>query len=256
MNNKIRVSLVSYLNTYPFLYGLKHNSIIDQIDLSLDIPFDCAKKLINGEADLGLIPIAVLPGIKHADIVSNHCIASDGAVETVCLFSEYPIEELDEVYLDYQSRTSVVLIKILMKHYWKKDVRFLKGNEGYEQNIKKTTGGLIIGDRVIQWRNKFNYKYDLGEAWKKLTGLPFVFAVWVSNNILPDDFLQQFSKALEFGLINMDAVIKDIKPKYPDDFDIKDYFYNKICYRMDAKKREAMELFSKYSKEELPITLV
>ncbi|MCC7159929.1 MAG: radical SAM protein, partial [Ignavibacteria bacterium] len=72
----IRVSVVSYLNSKPFVAGLTQNSIINKIDLSLDIPSTCAEKLINGKTDIGLIPVAVLPLVKNAQVITPFCIAS------------------------------------------------------------------------------------------------------------------------------------------------------------------------------------
>ena len=117
--NKIRVSAVSYTNTKPFVYGLQHSGILDRIDLSLDIPSDCAAKVISDEADLGLIPVAALLSIPEYHIISDFCIGADGPVDSVFLFSEKPVEEIRSVSLDAQSRTSNGLARVLLKYHWK-----------------------------------------------------------------------------------------------------------------------------------------
>ena len=106
----IKVSCVSYLNSQPFIYGLKNNSIINEIELSLDVPSVCAEKILSGKADIGLIPVAVIPQLKESHIISDYCIGADGKVETVLLLSDVPLEKIKSILLDYQSRTSVLLL--------------------------------------------------------------------------------------------------------------------------------------------------
>jgi hypothetical protein len=67
----IKVSAVSYLNTIPFICGLKNSPIFDQIELTLDFPALCADKLLNNQVDIGLIPVTTIPKIKNAQIIEN-----------------------------------------------------------------------------------------------------------------------------------------------------------------------------------------
>ncbi|MDX1942329.1 MAG: MqnA/MqnD/SBP family protein, partial [Saprospiraceae bacterium] len=122
INRKYKLTAVSYLNTKPLLYGIFKNKIADQIELQLDMPSVCAQKLKDGRADIGLVPVAVIPELKTPHIISDYCIGTVGAVKTVCLYGERPIEEWNALYLDYQSRTSVELTKLLLKEYWKLDI--------------------------------------------------------------------------------------------------------------------------------------
>ncbi len=119
LDRKIRVGAVSYLNTKPLLYGIQHSPIIDKIELKIDYPSRIAAMLLNDEIDIGLVPVAIIPKLREFHINTDYCIGSDGEVASVCLFSEVPIEKIETVLLDYQSRTSVQLAKILMKEYWK-----------------------------------------------------------------------------------------------------------------------------------------
>jgi chorismate dehydratase len=92
--NKIRISAVSYTNTKPFLYGLQHSSIKDKIDLSLDMPSDCAQKLIDDVVDIGLIPVAATLSLPQWEIVSAYCIGAVGAVNSVFIFSNCDIKDV------------------------------------------------------------------------------------------------------------------------------------------------------------------
>ena len=116
---KLRISAVSYLNSLPFVYGIKNSGFLKNIELSLDVPSVCADKLISGKADIGLVPVAAIPLIKNARIVSDFCIGADGKVQSVLLISRKPLQEIQKVYLDLESRTSVGLAKVLAKEYWK-----------------------------------------------------------------------------------------------------------------------------------------
>ncbi|MDQ3683235.1 MAG: menaquinone biosynthesis protein, partial [Bacteroidota bacterium] len=191
---KIKVAAVNYLNTKPLLFGIKNHPGFDQIELIEDYPAKIADMLINGKVDLALVPVSIIPQMKEHYVITDYCIGSDGAVASVCLFSEVIIENIEKVYLDYQSRTSVMLAKILLKEYWKKKVKFINAtSEEFQKEIVGSTAGVIIGDRALEQRLESKYIYDLGEAWKHHTGLPFVFAAWISNKRLPADFIIQFN---------------------------------------------------------------
>src|SRR5262245_24497557 len=116
---KIKVSAVSYLNSKPFIYGLEHSEVKNEIDLQLDVPSTCAAKLFEDKVDLGLVPVAVLPDLDEYHIITDYCIGADGEVGSVLLLSEVPLNEIKTILLDYQSMTSVVLVQILADKFWK-----------------------------------------------------------------------------------------------------------------------------------------
>ena len=128
---KIRISAVSYTNTKPFLYGLQHSDIMDQIDLSLDMPSDCAQKLIDNKVDIGLIPVAATLAMPHWEIVSAYCIGAVGAVNSVFIFSNCDIREVKKVQLDPQSRSSNNLARVLLKNFWKVQPQLIEAAPDY-----------------------------------------------------------------------------------------------------------------------------
>jgi chorismate dehydratase len=198
--------------------------------------------LLQDEIDLGLVPVAIIPKLKSYYINTDYCIGCDGPTASVCLFSETPIDKVEKVLLDHQSRTSVVLAKILLKEYWKIQPELIDAGEDFREFIKGTTAGLVIGDRALQQRKHSAYVYDLGEAWKQLTGLPFVFAAWISNKKLSNAFVEEFNIANGLGLHNIDAVLEELDY---DDFDLHDYYSRYIKYDLNAAKREGLDLFLK-----------
>lgn len=231
--NKIKVSAVSYTNSKPFVYGLMHSGILAQIDLSLDIPSDCAYKLINNQVDIGLVPVAALLDIPNYSIISNYCIGANGPVDSVFIFSDKPIEEINTIALDIQSRTSNNLAKVLLKNYWRLNPDMV---------LNETADAFVqIGDRTFGKKNDYAFSYDLAEEWEKFSGLPFVFAVWAANKKISDRFILDFNKALKYGLDNRLDVIKTIPPR--NNFDVGEYLMNKIDYKLDNRKLEALKMF-------------
>ena len=244
MEAKIKITAVSYLNTKPFIYGLFRSNLADHIDLSLDIPSVCAQKLQNGEAELALMPVAAIPDLGEAWIVSDYCIGSTGKVKTVCVFSERPLREIKKIYLDFHSRTSVQLVQILCAHYWKITPEFISATEGFEQHIQGDTAAVIIGDRTVGKDLRFPFVYDLGEAWTQWTGLPFVFAAWVSKKPLSTAFLAKFNEALEFGIQHLPELVKVLPAM--SNLNLDDYFRHNISYHLDEGKWNAINRFLGY----------
>ena len=241
---KIKVSIVSYLNTTPLVFGIENTpSFLNKIELHKDIPSECARKLIAGEVDLGLIPVAAIPSIKNAQVVSDYCIGAVGKVKSVLLVSDVPLNQIEKIYLDYHSRTSVNLCKILCKEHWQIAPDFLPGEPGFENNISGSTAGVIIGDRTFNFEKEYVYQFDLSEEWQKLTTLPFVFAAWVSNKQLPSDFLVNFNLAMKNGLNQLEASISNSSQKLISKEELKEYLTTYIDFDFSEEKQKAMNLF-------------
>lgn len=240
--SSIKLSAVSYLNTKPFLYGIYQHGLEKNIQIDLDIPSVCAQKLRDGRANLGLIPVAAIPQIPNAQIITNYCIGTEGAVKTVCIYSHVPIEEVEALYLDYHSRTSAALTRYLLANHWNVSPKILSAEAGFETQIKHKTAGLIIGDRTIGLEDQYPYVYDLGLEWKTHTGLPFVFAAWVSTTTLTDAFLEQFNTALQTGINKRAQVAQMFQSSHPN-FSVYDYYHQYIDYDLTPAKQEALQLF-------------
>ena len=243
---KIRISAVSYTNTKPFLYGIQNTKIIEQIDLSLDIPSDCAQKLIDGKADIGLIPVAATINLPEWHIISDYCIGAIGAVNSVFIFSNCDIREVKAIQLDPQSRTSNNLAKVLLRNWWKIEPQLIANAPDYAEPIDPDTAFVQIGDRTFGKKVHYKYVYDLSEEWQKMTGLPFVFAAWIANKPIPEGFTKEFNASLKFGLDHRAELLKEL-PKRPD-FDLEDYLMHKLDFDLTEDKKKALYLFLNYIK--------
>jgi len=240
---KIKVSAVSYLNTLPFIHGINSSELIEELDLSLDIPSDCALKLLSGEVDLGLVPVAVLPELKEYHLITDYCIGAIGKVDSVALYSEVPLNEIETILLDYQSKTSVNLVKVLAKKYWGITPNWLDATKGFENQIGGSTAGVIIGDRTFNLQKTYQYKYDLAEEWYKYTELPFVFACWVSNKELPLNFIEKFNNALKNGVGAIDEIVVNYNENGVSKEVLEKYLTKNISFLLDDKKRIAIKEF-------------
>ena len=246
---RYKVSAISYLNTIPFIYGIKSSKIYEVVDLQLAYPSMSAQKLINDEVDIALVPLAVLKSYSTFNIVSDYCISADGSVDTVCLYSNVTLKNIGDIYLDYQSKTSVELLKILCKEYWKISPNFKSSKIGFEEKVKDNVAALIIGDRAFEANDKYKYVYDLSEAWKQMTGLPFVFACWISNKEIDENFLYEFNRSLKLGIESVEEAIISESFNHLNCDNPKEYLNRKISYILDEEKRNSMELFLKKIKE-------
>lgn len=240
MDKIIRVSAVSYTNTFPFLYGLNNHSVASKLDISRDYPALVAEKLLNGRADIGLVPAAVFPDIVKGRIITPFCIGATGPVGSVMLYSNEPLNKITNIALDYQSRTSVMLVRILCKMAWKINPHFTHAEPGFEETIVKGSANLVIGDRTFNYP-KVEHQYDLAEEWIKYTGLPFVFALWVSTLPVDTAFESQFTSALALGLDNREELIKSLPPERQHFY--RKYLTEQISYSFDEQKEKGLALF-------------
>jgi len=242
LDKRWRIGAVSYLNTRPLLLGMEQYPFKNSIDLIKSYPAKIAQDLLDDTIDIGLVPVAIMPLLTNPQIISKYVIGSEGEVASVALFSQVPMEQIERVYLDDQSRTSVALAKVLLAQYWKREVEFIPATEGYMDHISGTTAGVIIGDRALASLSRFNHIYDLGLAWKQYTGLPFVFAAWIANKPIPAEFMEAFDAANEYGLLHLEEVIALI-PANEQVYDLHKYYTQNISYMLTPDKREGMERF-------------
>jgi chorismate dehydratase len=244
---KIKISIVNYTNTLPFKWALKKSDLMERMDLQEDIPSICGQKLKFGQVDLALMPVAMLSELDTFFIESDFCIGANGPVDSVKLYSPVPLEQIDTVTLDYQSRSSITLTKVLFKFFWKKDVHYAEAMPGFEQQISGRNAAVVIGDRTFPMNGTFAHEYDLAQEWKTFTGLPFVFAAWISRERLPAEFMNAFNAVLKHGTDHILEAVKDHGPvKNLSEAKTIEYLTKRIDYRLDAEKRRALDLFLEY----------
>lgn len=250
MIDKIKISAVSYLNTLPFVYGIKNSGLLSGCELQLDIPSVCARKFIDKDVDVALVPAAALINIPEYKLLNEFCIGSDGNVRTVLLLSQCPVYEIKKVHLDYHSLTSVSLMKILAYRLWKIHPYWVNLNKDTENDMGSFESVVAIGDKTFSLVNKFRYVYDLSGEWNKFCNLPFVFACWIAQENVSDLTVEKINAALRWGVNNKRQAIDGLfdKKSFPD-VDIDKYLEKNIDFIFDERKHEALRLFHVYLTE-------
>ena len=146
------IAAVSYLNTIPFIYGIRHEGNF-RADLLLSPPSECTKNYVEGRADLALLPAAAVPSLKSTDVITEYCIGAVGPVRTVVLLSDGPVSEVRRVFLDPHSQTSVQLVGYLAAHRWKIAPEFDR-----KRCVKNMNFHEIVAKFKHYWYNKNTYK--------------------------------------------------------------------------------------------------
>ncbi len=235
-----RVGIVNYKNTLPLQYGLQQFANDGKIIITKDYPAALCYALQNNIIDIALLPVGFLPHLPYAKIITDVCIASENEVASVSLFSNVPIDEIKTVYLDYQSKSSIALVQILFKEYWQKEVELIQAPSNYIDLIAGNVAGVIIGDRAFEYGKNYKYNYDLANSWKLHTGLPFVFAVWVTTLQLDDVFIADFEQANKLGLNHIASIAKAANYKH---YSLEKYYTENIKYITTLEMKKSIALF-------------
>ena len=253
----MKITLVSYINTRPFMDGLSHFLSPEVAELELLPPSDCAESLKNRKSDMALIPVGALPDFEEIMLLPDYCIGTDGAVDSVFLFSRQPIESVNRVILDRHSRSSNGLAKILLKHYWEKNPEYHFPSEKHFDIIGGDTAGVVIGDKALKLKSHFEYVYDLGTYWKKMTTLPFTFAVWAYyKDAFTDEQISQINQALEYGVKNRaNSALKWAESYGFTPANALIYLTQNIQFHFTDERKQAMELYLSLLEKETSLSV-
>jgi chorismate dehydratase len=175
----ITLATVSYLNARPLVDGLEHEP---DVQVMRRVPSALLETLESGSAQIALCPVIDYQrSARELEIVPVGAIGCDGPALTVRLFSRHPADRLDEIAVDGDSHTSVALLSIVLQHRFGRRPALHRLEPGNPDPHPAAV--LLIGDKVITDppdRNLYPHEIDLGEAWRELTGTPFVFATWMT----------------------------------------------------------------------------
>ena len=239
-----KIIAVSYLNTIPFIYGLRHHSNLGA-DLLLAPPATCYQNFVEGKADIALMPAAMVPSLADAEIVTDYCIGAVGKVRTVVVVSNSPIAQVRRIFLDAHSKTSVQLCGYLAKNLWKIEPEW-HAMEDYSMLDSAEQGDafLLIGDKVFDNEGRFAYSYDLAEEWHKATKMPFTFAVWVARKGLSYEVRDELQAAFTYGMEHIYEAI--LESGYAEREYAYEYLTENIDFLFDIQKHNALKKFWDY----------
>jgi chorismate dehydratase len=237
------IAAVSYLNTIPFLYGIRHSAELTA-NLLLSPPSGCAAAFDSHKADIALVPVGGLSTIKDTDfdIVSTFCIGADNAVRTVVVMSNDPLSQIKRVWLDSHSLTSARLVKFLAAKRWKIKPEWAELTDySILDNPAPGDAFLLIGDKVFDNEGRFAHTWDLATEWEAATGLPIVFAVWVARKSVSAETLAALEDAFTLGVERIYESI--LESDYADRAYAYEYLTHNIDFLFDEQKRMALQKF-------------
>lgn len=207
---KLKVCAVSYLNTVPLVWGMLHGEQRDVFDLSFCIPSECADRLEDGSADIGIVPAVELPRL-HLEVIPGTGIASFGPVRSILLVSKRPLREVRTLAGDISSRTSVALAQIILAELHGNIPRVIPMRPHLDSMLDAADAALIIGDPAL-YLDPAALPFpcwDLGEEWTRMTGLPMVFAVWAGRASLGARGLEpSFTGSYRYGAARIADIIR------------------------------------------------
>jgi chorismate dehydratase len=238
------VGAVRYLNARPLTFCLAQ--FASRLEIITDLPSRLADGLAAGELDVALVPS--IECVRHSgySIVSDACVACDGPVRSVKLFSRVPIEQLKTLALDDGSRTSAALIRILLHERFGRQPQFQRLPIGTPIEECTADAVMLIGDRAIVVPDDgFAFVWDLGQQWHQWTGLPFVFAAWIAR---PGVDLQgidtMLAAARDEGLTRLPEIARrEAPPLGLTDSDCLSYLRDNLSFRLGRRQRKGLELF-------------
>ncbi len=244
-----RIASVSFLNARPLIHGLDHDP---QVKLLLDVPSKLLDLLRTNQADVALLPVVDYQRLENLTVIPAGGIGSDGATLTVRIFSRVPFAQVKSLACDPDSHTSVALARIILarRHNLRPEFTDLARSSGDDP----TQARLLIGDKVVcDGPRGFPHQLDLGDEWKSLTGLPFVFATWMARRDVADlprlhDIL---AAAKSRGMAELDAIIRDhgIPRGWPAPL-AKAYLTRHLTIDVNERELEAIRLFHRLAAEE------
>lgn len=242
----MRVSAVSYLNTWPLVWGFVHGPQQGLFDFRFDLPAQCAAAVGGREADIGLVPCAELDRLG-LDFLPDLGIACDGSVRSILLISKRPFADIRTLSVDSSSRTSVALTQIILAECYGCRPILTAHRPSLDEMLAECDAALIIGDPALHLDPAaLPYEtLDLGTAWVEWTGLPMVFAVWAGRKeFLTPDVAAAFRDSYTWGMGNMDEIVARAEAERGFARDIaRDYLTHHIVYELTPRRRAGLEHF-------------
>jgi chorismate dehydratase len=259
---RLRVAAIGFLNPAPLMWDFEHPPLSAPLALRYQIdrmsPSECANRLANGQADIGLIPIAALATTPGLRILPGSTIASKSRVRSLLLVrrANRPLAGLRSVAADTASRTTLAYARILFHKWGNPGVPFLPHAADLDAMLQKADAAILIGDPALlsleERANRFERTqeelvyHDLAHEWRSLTGLPFVSAVWAAapGGLLDESVTDDFNQSRIHGLQNIDALIAEWSDRLPiPEQTIRSYLTANIHYVLDEECLEGMRSF-------------
>jgi chorismate dehydratase len=248
---KLRVGIVNYLNSKPLAWGFMKGHHADLFAPSYHPPALVAKLLGQGNLDVGLIPSIEVQRIPRLRVLPDLCVAARHEVKSVILISRVPIAQVEKVALDENSRTSVALLRIVLRQKYGLAPQFVHERPDPERMLVEADAALLIGDPALHVDRGRYLVTDLAAEWNELTGLPFVFAVWAARpEVDLSDLPFYFKSSLRYGLSSLDTLVREAAAELSlDTADVRAYLTENLSYFLREDEIAGLEEFYRRAHE-------
>ncbi len=263
---RVRISAISYLNTAPLVWGFTDGSARERFDLSFTVPSRCADDVRQGKADIGIIPSIEYQLIPGLVIVPGIAIAAKNEVRSIVLVSRKPVSEIRRVALDESSRTSVALLKILFRQYYRVEPEYVSAAPDVDAMLSIADAALMIGDPALKWnlpretatelprqksKDRPHYLLDLAAEWRRWTGHAFVFAFWAGRaEVITPEVVRAFEESKREGLLHLEDICSRESLRLGMTHDeVRRYLTENVDFSFDEENRRGLECFYRLAKE-------
>jgi chorismate dehydratase len=266
--NKLRISVVQYLNTAPLVRGFTHGPLQGKYDLSFTVPSQCAEALRTGAADVAIIPAIEYQRIPNLNILPDLSIASKERVRSLLIVSKSPIREARRIALDRSSRSTQALAKILCDARWLITPEFSETDPDLSAMLAANDAALLIGDPALrlaiaaeqyarpgrdgEWvctgarvglpQFPSVHLYDVVHEWWQLTERPAVLAVWAARpEVVTPELTADFHASLAFGLAHLPEICAEATRELQlPEKELLLYLRTNIDYSLDAENLKGL----------------
>ena len=266
--NKLRISVVQYLNTAPLVRGFTHGPLQGKYDLSFTVPSQCAEELRTGTADVAIIPAIEYQRIPNLVILPDLSIASKERVRSLLIVSKSPIREAGRIALDQSSRSTQALTKILCDARWLIAPEFFEAAPDLATMLATSDAALLIGDPALRLAiaaeehvtpgrdgalvcagaqvglSQFAklYLYDVVHEWWQLTERPAVLALWAARTeIATLELAADFTASLAYGLAHLPEICAEASRELQlPEKELSLYLRTNIDYSLDAENLKGL----------------
>jgi chorismate dehydratase len=268
---KLRISIVQYLNTAPLVWGFTNGPLAGKYDLSFTVPSQCADALRTGAADIAIIPAIEYQRIPGLVVLPDLAIASQNRVRSLLIVAKKPIEQVRSIALDRSSRSTQALTRILAAEHWKIDPIFLETEPDLSAMLGKADAAMLIGDPALRLSIAIEKKstvspqgravcqaaalgitsadifhvYDVVGEWRRFASLPAVMAVWAARpEVVAPEVLSDFAASRAFGLSQIPAICLEASSELelPQQA-LESYLRHNIDFSLGEENRRGLERY-------------
>ena len=245
MAARLRVSFIDFLNSVPLGWGLTQQPRPD-LQLLFDVPSQCARHVANGQADVGLIPVIEYQTIPGLRVLPGISISAKRESRSVLFVSRCSLERVRRVAVDTSSRTSAVLLRIVLHcFHGQRHILFQPHPADPARMLADYDAALIIGNPAMKMERSSLLVYDLAAEWYRFTGLPFVFAFWaVRPGVELRSLLDVFYQSRRFGLQQIESIARVYGARLGmEEAEVVDYLQRHLDYSLDKENLEGLRTF-------------